>query len=86
MSLWMWAEAYEHDERVQARTSAAHAVTRHYWIPVLCGACNWRVCAKRRFEARSCPQTRKPVVTIGFQIRKFKFKFKLKFKFNITYK
>ena len=83
MSLWMWAEAYEHDERDQARTSAAHAVTRHYWIPVLCGACNWRVCGKRRFEARSCPQTG-TVVTIGFQIRKFKFK--LKFKFNFPYK
>jgi hypothetical protein len=85
LSLWMWAEAYEHDERDQARTSAAHAVTRHYWIPVLCGACNWRVCAKRRFEARSCPQTGTcTVVTIGFQIRKFKFK--LKFKFNFPYK
>ena len=28
MSLWMWAEAYEHDERVQARKSDAHAITR----------------------------------------------------------
>ena len=28
MSLWMWAEAYEYDERVQARTSVAHGVTR----------------------------------------------------------
>jgi hypothetical protein len=24
----MWAEAYEHDERVQARKSDAHAITR----------------------------------------------------------
>ena len=30
MSLWMWAEAYEHDERVHARKSDAHAVTRLY--------------------------------------------------------
>jgi hypothetical protein len=31
----MWAEAYEHDERVQARTSAAHAVTRLFLLHVL---------------------------------------------------
>ena len=38
MSLWMWAEAYEHEERVQASKSVAHHVvaflsqSRTTWI------------------------------------------------------